>query len=157
MSLKVGDKAPDFKLPTVDRSEVTLSQFKGKKVVLLFFPMAWTGVCTKEMCAVQEDYSSYENLDAVVLGISVDTFFAQKHFQEQYKLTGITFLSDFNKDVIKAFDVVHHEFIVGYKDVAKRCTFVLDREGVIRFIEVLPTPGDYPNMDAIQTAIKSIQ
>jgi glutaredoxin-dependent peroxiredoxin len=157
MSLKVGDKAPDFKLPTVDRSEVSLSQFKGKKVVIFFFPMAWTGVCTKEMCQVQENYNDYQDTDAVVLGISVDSFFAQKHFQDEYKLTGITFLSDFNKEVIRAYDVVHPEFIVGYKEVAKRCTFVIDREGIIRFIEILPAPSDFPNMDAIRQAVKSIK
>jgi glutaredoxin-dependent peroxiredoxin len=157
MSLKVGDKAPDFKLPTVDRSEVSLSQFKGKKVVIFFFPMAWTGVCTKEMCQVQEHYKTYEDLGAVVLGISVDSFFAQKHFQDEFKLNGITFLSDFNKDVIRAYGVVHPEFIVGYKEVAKRSTFVIDKEGIIRFIEILPTPGDFPNMDAVQEAVKNIK
>jgi len=156
MSLKVGDKAPDFKLPTVDKSEVTLSQFKGKNVVIFFFPMAWTGVCTKEMCQVQEHYKTYADLGAVILGISVDSFFAQKHFQDEYKLTGITFLSDFNKEVINAYGVVHPEFIVGYKNVAKRSTFVIDKEGIIRFIEILPTPGDFPNMDAIQAAVKSL-
>ncbi len=157
MSLKVGDKAPDFKLPTVDRSEVSLSQFKGKKVVIFFFPMAWTGVCTKEMCQVQENYKDYQDLDAVILGISVDSFFAQKHFQDEYKLNNITFLSDFNKDVIRAYGVVHPEFIVGYKEVAKRSTFVIDREGIIRYMEILPTPGDFPNMEAAQEAVKSIK
>jgi glutaredoxin-dependent peroxiredoxin len=157
MSLKVGDKAPDFKLPTVDRSDVSLSQFQGKKVVIFFFPMAWTGVCTKEMCQVQEHYKIYEGLGAVVLGISVDSFFAQKHFQDEFKLNNITFLSDFNKDVIRKYDVVNPEFIVGYKEVAKRSTFVIDREGIIRFIEILPTPGDLPNMDAVQEAVKSIK
>jgi glutaredoxin-dependent peroxiredoxin len=156
MSLKVGDKAPDFKLIAVDKSEVTLSQFKGKKVVIFFFPMAWTGGCTKEMCAIRDNYKVYQDLDAVVLGISVDSFFAQKHFQDEYKLDNIKFLSDFNREAIKAYDVVHHDFIVGYKDVAKRSTFVIDKEGIIRFIEVLPSPGDFPNMEAIENAVKSL-
>jgi peroxiredoxin len=156
MSLSVGQKAPDFKLITVDKSEVTLSQFKGKNVVIFFFPMAWTGTCTKEMCEVQENYNVYSGLNAEILGISVDTFFAQKHFQDEHKLKNITLLSDFNKEVIRAYDIVHHDFAFGYKDVAKRCTFVIDKEGIIRFMEILPSPGDYPNMEAIQNAVKSL-
>ena len=156
MSLNVGDKAPDFKLVDPDRKEFSLSDFKGKNVVLFFFPMAWTGTCTKEMCSIQENHSTYEGMNAVPIGISVDTLFAQKHFKDEYKLNDIILLSDFNKEVIRAYDVVHHDFIVGYKDVAKRCTFVIDKEGVIRFIEILPSPGDFPNMEAIQNAVKAL-
>ena len=156
MSLKVGDKAPEFKLVDGDRKEFSLSDFKGKNVVLFFFPMAWTGTCTKEMCSIQENYSTYAGMNAVPIGISVDTLFAQKHFKDEYKLSDVILLSDFNKEVIKAYDVVHHDFIVGYKDVAKRCTFVIDKEGIIRFIEILPSPGDFPNMEAIQNAVKAL-
>jgi peroxiredoxin len=156
MSLKVGDKAPDFKLPDVDRKEVSLSDFKGKNVILFFFPMAWTGTCTKEMCTIQENMQIYSGMNAVPIGISVDTIFAQKHFKDEFKLNDILLLSDFNKEVINKYGVVHHDFIVGYKDVAKRSTFVIDKEGVIRFIEILPSPGDFPNMEAIQQAVKSL-
>jgi peroxiredoxin len=156
MSLKVGDKAPDFKLPDPDRKEVSLSDFKGKNVILFFFPMAWTGTCTKEMCTIQDNMKIYTGMNAVPIGISVDTIFAQKHFKDEYKLNDITLLSDFNKEVIRKYDVVHQDFIVGYKDVAKRSTFVIDKEGVIRFIEILPSPGDFPNMEAIQEAVKKL-
>src|SRR5437764_95294 len=96
MNLTVGQKAPNFKLVDTEKQEVTLDQYKGKNVVLFFFPMAWTGTCTKEMCTVSDDYSSYEKLDAVPLGVSVDTLFALKHFGAEYKI-GFKLLSDFNK------------------------------------------------------------
>ncbi|TAH43739.1 MAG: peroxiredoxin [Bacteroidetes bacterium] len=153
--LQVGQKAPDFKLLNTEKAEVSLSDLKGKNVVLFFFPMAWTGACTKEMCAIQDDYSAYKNMGAEVIGISVDSFFALKHFATDQKL-GFTLLSDFNKEVIKAYDMVQSEFAFGYKNVAKRATLVLDKEGVIRFMEILPSPGDFPNMDAIKAAVKSL-
>ncbi len=153
--LQIGQKAPDFKLLNTEKNEVSLGQYKGKNVVLFFFPMAWTGNCTKEMCSVQDDYSAYKDMNAEVIGISVDSFFALKHFAADQKL-GFTLLSDFNKEVIKAYDLVHHEFAFGYKDVAKRATIVIDKEGIIRFMEILPSPGDFPNMDAIKAAVKSL-
>jgi peroxiredoxin len=153
--LKIGQKAPDFKLLDTEKNEVTLANYKGKNLVIFFFPMAWTGVCTKEMCSVQEDYSTYTDMNAEVIGISVDSFFALKHFKADQKLN-YTLLSDFNRETIRAYDLVHHEFAFGYKDVAKRATVVLDKEGVVRFIDVTPTPGDLPNMDAIKAAVKAI-
>ncbi len=153
--LQVGQPAPDFKLIDTEKNEVTLQQFRGKNVVLFFFPMAWTGVCTKEVCAIQEDYSSYQNLNAQTIGISVDTLFALKHFGEENKI-GYPLLSDFNKQAINDYDVVHTDFAFGYKDVAKRATFVVDKEGVIRFAEVLPQLGDFPNMDAIKDVLKGL-
>ena len=153
--LTIGQKAPDFKLLDTEKKEVSLSQFKGKNVVLFFFPMAWTGNCTKEMCTVQEDFTSYQEMNAEVIGISVDSFFALKHFAADQKL-GYTLLSDFNKETIKAYDLVHHDFAFGYKDVAKRATIVLDKEGVVRYTQILPSPGDFPDMDAIKAAVKSL-
>jgi peroxiredoxin len=153
--LKVGQKAPDFKLIDKDKNVVTLENFKGKNLVLFFFPMAWTGTCTKEMCAVQEDYKTYAGMNAEVIGVSVDSFFALKRFAEdnniQYPL-----LSDFNKTAIRDYDVVNEEFNWGYKGVAKRSTFVIDSNGIIRFIEVLATPGELPNMDAIKSALEEV-
>ena len=157
MSLTVGQKAPDFKLVDTEKKERTLSEFSGKNVVLFFFPMAWTGVCTKEMCAVEEDHKAYEDLNAVTIGISVDTLFALKRFGEDNKLTDILLLSDFNKEAINAYGVVHHDFAWGYKDVARRSTFVIDKEGVIRFIEVLPSPNDFPSMDKIKHAVEELE
>lgn len=159
MKIAVGQKAPSFTLTSVDKTKISLEDFKGKNVVIFFFPMAWTGVCTKEMCAVQEDYNAYSQIGAEVVGISTDSFFALKKFKEEFKLDGITLLSDFNKEAINAYDIVLNDFIVGvgYNGVAKRSTFVLDKEGVIQYIEVLPSPGDMPNMDAVKEALKKLQ
>ena len=150
--LKIGQKAPDFKLVDTEKKEITLEHFKGKNLVMFFFPMAWTGVCTKEVCAVQEDYTSYANLNAEVVGVSVDTLFALKRFGEDNKIT-YPLLSDFNKEAIKAFDIIHHDFAFGYKDVAKRATFVIDKEGILRYAEVLPNLGDFPNMALLKEAL----
>ncbi len=153
--IKIGQKAPDFKLIDKDRKEVTLADFKGKNLVLFFFPLAWTGVCTKEMCAVQDDYKIYTDLNTNVIGVSVDSCLALKKFGEEYKIN-FPLLSDFNKVAIKDYDVVLEEFICGYKNVAKRSTFVIDKEGIVRYIEVLASPGDLPNMDAIKASINSL-
>ncbi len=153
--LQIGQKAPGFKLLDPEKNEVSLENFRGKNLVIFFFPMAWTGGCTKEMCAVQEDYKVYQGMNAEVIGISVDTIFALKRFAEDNKL-GYTLLSDFNKTTIRDYNIVHHDFAFGYKDVAKRSTFVIDKEGVIRYIEILPSPGDFPDMDAIREAVKGL-
>ncbi|MBK5285230.1 MAG: redoxin domain-containing protein [Bacteroidia bacterium] len=124
--------------------------------MLFFFPMAWTGTCTKEMCAIDEDYKSYESLNAIPIGISVDTLFALKRFGEDHQLEHVLLLSDFNKEAISAYDVVHRDFAWGYKDVAKRATFVIDKEGIIRYIEILPTLSDFPDLEAVQKVLSSL-
>ena len=153
--ITVGQKAPDFKLIDKDKNEVTLANFKGKNLILFFFPIAWSGTCTKEMCSVQEDFKMYQGMNAAVAGVSIDTFFALKRFGEDYKIE-FPLLSDFNKVAIKDYDVVNHDFNWGYKDVAKRATFVIDTNGIVRFVEVLPSPGDLPNMDSIKAALKNL-
>jgi glutaredoxin-dependent peroxiredoxin len=155
MSLKIGDKAPDFTLTNQDGEAVTLSAFKGKKVVLLFFPAANTGVCTKEMCTMRDDLTIFENLNAQVLGVSVDTHFALKMFSEKNNFS-FPLLSDFNKKVIVDYDVFLDVFVPGkfdYKGTAKRAAFVLDENGIIKHIEVMASPGDEPNYDTIKKAI----
>jgi peroxiredoxin len=156
MSLTIGQKAPDFKLPDTDKKIHSLADYKGKNLVLFFFPGAWTGVCTKEMCTVQEDFNAYSSMNAVPIGISVDSIFALKKFQEDQHLDNITLLSDFNKEAINAYDIFGTNFSVGYNGVAKRATFVIDKEGVLRYAEVLPAYGDFPNMEAIKNAVKSL-
>jgi len=156
MSLTVGQKAPDFKLPDIDKNFHSLEEFKGKNVVLFFFPAAWTGACTKEMCTVQEDFNVYNAMNTMTIGISTDTIFALKRFKEDYKLDNIMLLSDFNKEAIKAYDVVFNNFSVGYNGVAMRSTFLIDGQGVLRYAEVLKAQGDLPDMDALQNAIKSL-
>ena len=156
MALSAGQQAPGFKLVDIEKKERTLEEFRGKNVVLFFFPMAWTGTCTKEMCAVEEDYKSYYDLNAVTIGISVDTLFALKHFSADNNLGHVLLLSDFNKEAINDYGVVHHDFAWGYEDVAKRATFVIDKNGILRFIEILPSLGDFPNLEMIKKALASL-
>ena len=153
--IEVGQKAPDFKLPDTDKNEVTLESFKGKNLVIFFFPMAWTGVCTKEMCSVQEDYKLYSSLNAAVIGISVDSHLALKKFKEENKIE-YPLLSDFNKTTIHDFGIVQAVFSAVYKDVAKRATLIIDKNGIVKYIQVTPTPGDLPEMEPIIAAIKAI-
>ncbi|RMD98235.1 MAG: peroxiredoxin, partial [Bacteroidetes bacterium] len=125
MALKVGDKAPAFKLYASDKTEVSLDDFKGKKVVLLFFPLAYTGVCTNEMCSTSENLDKYKALDAEVLSISVDSFATLARFKQDYKIN-FPLLSDFNKEVARAYDALYEEFVLGMKGVARRSAFVID-------------------------------
>lgn len=156
MALKIGDQAPNFTLTNQDGEPVSLSNFKGKKVVVLFFPAANTGVCTKEMCTFRDDLKEFEKLNAQVLGISVDTHFALKMFQEKNNYN-FPLLSDFNKKVIADYDVVLDVFVPGkfdYKNVAKRAAFVVDENGKIKYTEVLASPGDEPNYEAIKKVLR---
>ena len=155
MSNLIGQPAPDFTLPDTDKAMQTLSSYKGKNVVLLFFPAAFTGTCTKEVCEMSENLAAFNALNAEVFGISVDMPFSLGAFKKE---TGVQFpfLSDFNKTTIQAYDVVHHDFAAGLKDVAKRASFVIDKDGVVRYAEVLPSPGDYPDMAALKTALAEL-
>lgn len=155
MALKIGDKAPDFTLFNQDGEPVTLSSFKGKNVVVSFFPAANTGACTTEMCTFRDELKEFENLNAQVLGISVDTHFALKMFQEKNNFN-FPLLSDFNKNVIKDYDVVLDVFVPGkfdYFNTAKRAVFIVDKEGNIKYFEVLANPGNQPDFAAIKNAL----
>lgn len=156
MALKPGDKAPAFKLYASDRSEISLDNYNGKNVVILFFPMAFSGVCTKELCAVRDDIGNYQNMDAEVLGISVDTVPTLAKFKEDQKLN-MTLLSDFNKEVSRAYDAFYEEFVLGMKGVARRAAFVIDREGIVRYAEVLESAGDLPNFEAVKKTLGELK
>ncbi len=155
MSLNVGDKAPNFTLIASDKSEVSLDQYKGQNVVLLFFPFAFSGVCTTELCSIRDDIGSYEGLGAQVLAISVDSFHTLNKFKE---LEGFSFplLSDFNKTVSRAYGAFYEEFVLGLKGVAKRSAFVIDKEGMVRYAEVLESAGDLPNFKAVKETLASL-
>lgn len=156
MPINVGQKAPNFNLPDQDKNMVSLEALKGKNVVLLFFPAAFSGACTKEMCHMRDELSFYNGMNAAVYGISVDMHFSLGKFRE---VNGINFplLSDFNKEAITAYDVRNENFSVGFKGVAKRASFVIDKEGVVRFAEVLPNPGDFPNFDGIKKTLEGLK
>ena len=155
MSVDVGTKAPDFTLPDQDRQQVTLSDALAKgPVVLAFFPAAFSGVCQKEMCTFRDSMSELKNVSAQVLGVSTDTFFALKAWDDQQKL-GFPLLSDYNKDVIRKYGVVNPDMI-GLKDIAKRAVFVIDRGGVVRHREVLDDARNEPDYQKVKQALSSL-
>lgn len=152
MALAVGTQAPDFTLPSVPGETVTLSSLRGRPVVLLFYPAAFTGVCTKEMCAVSEDFSAYEKLGAQVLAISVDMPFSAQKFRAETK-AAFPFLSDFNKTAIRDYDVYRENFAYGLKGVAERAVYVIDAEGKITYAWVGEHPGVFPDLDAVKKSL----
>ena len=155
MAISVGSKAPDFTLKSKQASglvDVKLSNHFGKKnTILLFFPAAFTSVCTREMCDLTAGLSAYSSLNADVIGISVDSPFAQAAWAKQEKI-GITLASDLNKETIKKYDVVF-PMLAGVGDTAARAAFVIDKNGVVQYSEQTPTPKDLPNFEAIKAAL----
>ena len=156
MELQTGQTAPNFTLINTEKNEISLEDFKGKNVVILFFPLAFTSVCTTELCAIRDDLSSYNDLNAQVLGISVDSPFTLGKFKEEQNLN-FPLLSDFNKEVSALYRAQYDEFVLGLKKVAKRSAFVVDANGILKYIEVLENAGDLPNFDAIKETLTSLQ
>ena len=152
MPVDVGAKAPDFTLPNQDREPVTLSeQLKKGPVVLAFFPAAFSGVCTKEMCTFRDSMAELGKVGGNVLGVSVDTFFSLKAWADQQKLN-FPLLSDFNKDVIRKYDVVNPDMI-GLKDISKRAVFVVGSDGAVKHREVLDDARNEPDYGKIKQAL----
>jgi len=147
MAVDVGSKAPDFTLTNQDRQAVKLSEQRGSPVVLAFFPAAFSSVCTKELCAFRDSLARLNEAHAKVYGISVDTFFTLKAFQEAQQLT-FPLLSDFNKQAIRDYGVFNEDMI-GLKGIAKRAVFVIDKDGVVRHREVLEDARNEPNYDSV--------
>lgn len=154
--LKVGDKAPEFTLFSEAKKEVSLSDYEGKNVVLLFFPLAFTSVCTAELCSTRDSIGDYEGLNAQVLAVSVDSPFTLGKFKEDQGLN-FPLLSDFNKDVSRAYGALYEDFVFGMKGVAKRSAFVIDGQGVIRYAEVLENAGELPNFESVKTTLSGLQ
>jgi len=153
MSLQPGQPAPQFTLVSSAKQKVSLSDFKGKKVVLQFFPMAFTGTCTTQLCAMRDNFGYYDNSNAVILGVSVDSPFTLAKYKEEYNYQ-FELLSDFNKEVSTAYDCIYKEFVLGLKGVAKRAAFVIDEQQNIIYAEVLEVATDLPDFAAIAEAIK---
>ena len=155
MPLAVGSKAPDFTLKTKTpegMKEITLSTNFGKKqTVLLFFPAAFSSVCTQELCDTSAGFSEYEKLGADVIGISVDGPLAQEAWAKQRNIT-ITLASDLNKTVLRAYDVVLSTY-AGMYEAAARAAFVISQDGVIKYAEQTPTPKELPNFAAVKAAL----
>lgn len=151
----VGTKAPQFTLHDTERKPRTLSEFLGKKTVLVFFPGAFTGVCTKEMCTIRDSLSHLSSLMAQVVAISVDSPFANKGFADANKLT-FPVLSDYSREVIRQYGIVHDGFsgLNGYI-AAKRSVFVLDKDAVVRYAWVSDNPGVEPPYEEVMKALSS--
>ena len=149
MSIQVGQPAPDFTLYDSDKKKISLSDLKGKNVLLLFFPLAFTSTCTKELCAVRDDISIYNKANAIVMGISVDSLHTLAKYKAEQHLN-FPLLSDFNKDVSIAYDSLYEQFGYNMKGVSKRSAFVIDKEGVVRYAEVLENASEVPDFEKIQ-------
>ena len=155
MKLSAGEKAPLFTLFNSNKEKVSLEDFNGKNVLLLFFPQAFTGVCTKELCSVRDNIALYNDVNAQVLGISVDSLFTLKKYREEQGLN-FPLLSDFNKDVSATYGTLYDTWIFDMKGVSKRSAFVIDKDGVIRYAEVLESAGDMPDFEKINGTLRSL-
>lgn len=153
MALQLAQSAPDFTLFSSDRTPVTLSEQRNSKVVLLFFPVAFTSVCTAELCSVRDNLKTYESLNAKVYGISVDTVYTLARYKDEQNLN-FPLLSDFNKTASKAYDCLYDTFAFGMQGVSKRAAFVIDEAGKLIYAEVLENAGEQPNFEAVQKALK---
>lgn len=155
MPVTIGEPAPDFTLYNSEKKQVTLSGNKGQNVLLLFFPLAFTDVCTKELCSVRDNISWYNQVNATVFGISVDALHTLAKFKEDQQLN-FTLLSDFNKEVSMLYDSIYEVFGYGMKGVSKRSAFVIDRDGITRYAQVLENAGEIPDFKKINEVLAGL-
>lgn len=152
MALSKGQQAPDFKLYSSELKETSLKDYAGKKLVIHFFPMAFTGVCTTQLCTMRDTFGYYNDMGAEIVAISVDSPFTLAKFKEENNYQ-FPLLSDFNKDTSKAYDAFYEEFAFELKGVSKRAAFVLDEDHKVLYAEVLESAGDLPDFNAIHEAL----
>jgi peroxiredoxin len=155
MAINIGDQAPSFKLYSSENKEVALQDYSGQPVLILFFPFAFAGVCTTELCGVRDNIASYDKMNTAVLGISVDSPFTLAKFKEDQGLN-FPLLSDFGKTTCASYESIYEEFVMGLKGVAKRSAFVVDKDGEIRYAEILEDAGQVPNFVAINEVLTSL-
>lgn len=155
MSVIVNDKAPAFTLYSSEKNEVSLSDYEGRNLLILFFPLAFTGVCTEELCSMRDALAAYNDMDTDVIGISVDTVFTLEKFKAAEKIN-FPLLSDFNKEVSRQYGALYEDFVLGMRGVSKRSAFVVDKAGNIRYAEVLDNAGDLPNFDAVKATLAEL-
>lgn len=153
--MQIGQVAPHISLYNTDRKLVDFNNLQGKKKVLVFFPAAFTSVCTAGMCSIRDEMHDYNRLDALVFGISVDTPFSLKKFKEDQAIT-YDLLSDFNKEVSRAYGVLREEFILGMRGVSERAVFIIGSDGTLKYREVLENPGSMPDFAAAKRALETI-
>ena len=155
MKIEKGQVAPDFELFDSDKNKVNLADFKGKNVLLLFFPLAFTSVCTAELCSVRDNLARYNDLNAEVFGISVDSLQTLNRFKQDQGLN-FRLLSDFNKEVSRAYGSLYDTFSYNMKGVSKRAAFVIDGNGTVQYAEVLENASEQPDFKAIQSTLQNI-
>lgn len=153
--IQIGQKAPDFSLYDSDKQLVTFSEQLGSNILLLFFPFAFSSVCTKELCSMRDNLKAYEGLDTKTFGISVDSLYSLKKFKETEHLN-FSLLSDFNKEVSMLYGCLYQSFSYGMKGVSKRSAFLIDRQGFVQYAEVLENAGSQPNFEAIQVKLREL-
>jgi glutaredoxin-dependent peroxiredoxin len=155
MSIQTGQPAPDFYLYSSDKEKITLSDYRGKNVLILFFPLAFTGTCTKELCSVRDNIALYNNANAQVLAISVDALHTLNKYKEDQGLN-FTMLSDFNKEVSTLYDTIYPVFGFEMRGVSKRSAFVIDKDGIVQYAEVLENAGEIPDFEKINAVLNSL-
>lgn len=155
MQLHPGDKAPLFNMFDSHKQPVSLESLKGYNVVLHFYPAAFTSTCTKQLCTVRDDLSFYNNLDAKVIGISTDSVYVLKKYKEEQNLN-FTLASDYNKEVSGLYGAQYELFNYGMKGTSKRAAFVIDKNGIVQYAEVLENSGDLPNFNLIKETLKKL-
>lgn len=155
MGLNIGDIAPDFSLYASDKQLITLSEQRGSTILLLFFPLAFTSVCTEELCSVRDSLTVYHQLNTRPFGISVDSIHSLRKFKEEQNLN-FPLLSDFNKVVSKQYDCLYEKFGYDMEGVSKRAAFLIDERGIIRYAEVLENAGLQPDFKQIRNTLEQI-
>ncbi|MBW8685403.1 redoxin domain-containing protein [Chitinophaga rhizophila] len=156
MDITVGAKAPSFSLLNTEKQKVSLEDYKGQNLVILFFPLAFTSVCTAELCSIRDSINTYNDLNTAVVGISVDSPFTLGKFRTEQNLN-FPLLSDFNKEASQAYGAFYENFVLDLKGVSKRAAFVVDKEGVVRYAQVLESAGDLPDFEAVKNTLNGLQ
>lgn len=154
--IKEGQQAPAFSLFDTEKRKVSLEDYKGKNLLLLFFPLAFTSVCTEELCGVRDNIAAYSGLNTDVIGISVDSLYTLKRFREDQHLN-FPLLSDFNKEVSAAYGALYEQFGYEMRGVSKRAAFIIDASGIVRYAEVLENAGNQPDFDKIRHTLSSLK
>jgi peroxiredoxin len=156
MNIEIGQPAPDFTLYDSTKNKITLSDMKGQNVLLLFFPLAFTSTCTAELCSVRDNISFYNDVNAKVFGISVDSLHTLAKYKADQNLN-FTLLSDFNKDVSSLYGSLYEMFGYNMKGVSKRSAFVIDKDGIVRYEEVLENASEQPNFKNITLTLENLR
>ena len=155
MNIQPGQEAPNFTLYDTEKKQVTLTQFRGQHVLILFFPLAFTSVCTAELCSVRDNMKMYEQLQVQPLGISVDSLYSLARYKAEQNLN-FPLLSDFNKSVSEAYGSLYDTFSYGMKGVSKRSAFLIDKNGIVQYAEVLENAGMQPDFEEIRVKLRGM-